>query len=86
MNSNAKPITKKEEVKESPDNKIDEDFKGYPHGHSKDERSLNPKLMRRRKLQMWTIKMAKKGLIKEINEVMKRRQVILPRHSWIIIA
>lgn len=32
-----KPITKKEEIAENPDNKIDEDFKGYPHGPAKDE-------------------------------------------------
>jgi hypothetical protein len=31
------PITKKEEVGQNPDNKIDEDFKGYPHGHARDE-------------------------------------------------
>jgi len=37
MVNKAKPITKKEEVKENPDGKIDEDFKGYPHGHAKDE-------------------------------------------------
>jgi hypothetical protein len=37
MGNQAKPITKKEEIRENPDNKIDEDFKGYPHGHAKDE-------------------------------------------------
>ena len=37
MENKAKPITKKEEVRENPDNKIDEDFKGYPHGLAKDE-------------------------------------------------
>jgi len=37
MDKRAKPITKKEEVRENPDSKIDEDFKGYPHGHAKDE-------------------------------------------------
>ena len=37
MYNKAKPITKKEEVRANPDNKIDEDFKGYPHGHAKDE-------------------------------------------------
>ena len=37
MDNKAKPITKKEEVRENPDNKIDEDFKGYPQGHAKDE-------------------------------------------------
>lgn len=31
------PITTKEEVRQNPDNKIDEDFKGYPHGHARDE-------------------------------------------------
>jgi len=37
MDNKEKPITKKEEIRENPDNKIDEDFKGYPHGHAKDE-------------------------------------------------
>ena len=37
MGNKAKPITKKEEVRENPDNKIDEDFKGYPHGNATDE-------------------------------------------------
>jgi hypothetical protein len=37
MNNKAKPITKKEGVRENPDNKIDEDFKGYPHGQARDE-------------------------------------------------
>ena len=37
MDNKAKPITKKEEVRDNADNKIDEDFKGYPHGHAKDE-------------------------------------------------
>lgn len=37
-----KPITKKEEIKKHPDEKIDEDFKGYPSGPAKDE-TINPK-------------------------------------------
>lgn len=37
MNKRTRPITKKEEVSENPDNKIDEDFKGYPHGQAKEE-------------------------------------------------
>ena len=37
MSKKTMPITKKEEVSENPDNKIDEDFKGYPHGHTKEE-------------------------------------------------
>ena len=31
------PIKKKEEIRQNPDNKIDQDFKGYPHGTAKDE-------------------------------------------------
>ncbi|HEV7781022.1 MAG TPA: hypothetical protein VGO58_07130 [Chitinophagaceae bacterium] len=31
-----KPITRKEEIARHPDNKIDEDFKGYPNGPAKD--------------------------------------------------
>ena len=37
MNKKTRPITNKEEVSENPDNKIDEDFKGYPHGQAKEE-------------------------------------------------
>lgn len=37
MNKKPRPMTKKEEVSENPDNKIDEDFKGYPHGQAKEE-------------------------------------------------
>lgn len=32
-----KPITRKEEISKHPDPKIDQDFKGYPHGQAKDE-------------------------------------------------
>ena len=32
-----KPMTKKEEISSHPDNKIDQDFRGYPHGPAKDE-------------------------------------------------
>lgn len=31
------PITKKEQIKQNPDNKIDQDFKGYPSGPAKDD-------------------------------------------------
>jgi hypothetical protein len=36
------PLTKKEEVAQNPDNKIDEDFVGYPHSPSQKE-MINPK-------------------------------------------
>lgn len=32
-----KAITKKEEITQNPDPKIDQDFNGYPHGPAKDE-------------------------------------------------
>ena len=41
MSNKAKPITEKEEIKQSPDNKIDQDYKGYPSGLAKDE-IINP--------------------------------------------
>lgn len=31
------PIQHKEEIARHPDNKIDQDFNGYPHGPAKDE-------------------------------------------------
>ncbi len=37
-----KPIRKKEEIQQNPDQKIDEDFKGYPHGPANDE-TIKPK-------------------------------------------
>lgn len=37
MEKKNKPMTKKEEISRHPDSKIDEDFKGYPHGPAKDE-------------------------------------------------
>jgi len=36
------PITKKEEVQQSNDEHIDQDFKGFPHAPSKEEH-INPK-------------------------------------------
>ncbi|QEC66463.1 hypothetical protein FRZ67_03825 [Panacibacter ginsenosidivorans] len=36
------PITKKEEVQQSNDEHIDQDFKGFPHAHAKEE-IINPK-------------------------------------------
>jgi len=39
--SKENPIREKEEIKQNPDNKIDQDFKGYPSGPATDE-SINP--------------------------------------------
>lgn len=38
---NAQPMAKKEDVQKSNDNKIDQDFPGFPYGHSK-ENIINP--------------------------------------------
>lgn len=35
--SKENPIRDKEEIKQNPDNKIDQDFKGYPSGAATDE-------------------------------------------------
>ena len=42
MNEKTKPITGKEEIKQNPDNKIDQDFNGYPSGPARDE-TISPK-------------------------------------------
>lgn len=42
MADNTKPIKDKEEIRQNPDNKIDQDFTGYPAGPAKDE-TINPK-------------------------------------------
>jgi hypothetical protein len=41
-------IITKEEIAQHPDNKIDQDFKGYPHGPAKDE-TINPKTEKEKK-------------------------------------
>ena len=42
MTEESKPIKHKEEIKQNPDNKIDQDFNGYPSGPATDE-TINPK-------------------------------------------
>jgi hypothetical protein len=42
MKNKTSPIQKKEEIKKNADNKIDEDFNGYPNGPAKDE-TIKPK-------------------------------------------
>jgi len=43
------PIRKKEEIKNNPDNKIDQDFNGYPTGPASDE-VINPKTSPQKKV------------------------------------
>ncbi len=49
MKNKTQPIRKKEEIKNNPDNKIDEDFKGHPHGTAKKE-IINPKTKTQKKV------------------------------------
>lgn len=42
------PIKKKEEIKQNPDPKIDQDFEGYPHGPAKNE-TIKPKTSQQKK-------------------------------------
>ena len=42
MKKNTDPMTDKNDVKNSTDNKIDQDFKGFPDGQAK-ENLINPK-------------------------------------------
>ena len=44
----SKPIIKKEEVQQNADMHIDQDFPGYPHGHSKEE-IIKPKTKTQKK-------------------------------------
>ena len=44
-----KPIVQKEELQNNPDDKIDEDFKGYPKSPAKDE-TINPKTKGQKKV------------------------------------
>jgi hypothetical protein len=37
MEKKQKPITRKDEIRQNPDPKIDQDFKGYPDGPATDE-------------------------------------------------
>ena len=47
--STSKPIRNKEEIRQNPDNKIDQDFKGYPSGSASDE-IINPKTKEEKKI------------------------------------
>lgn len=51
MSANPKnnPIKNKEEVQNHPDQKIDQDFKGYPHGPAKDE-TIRPETTEEKKI------------------------------------
>lgn len=49
------PIVKKEDVYTNPDPKIDLDFPGFPHGHSKPQ-IINPESEEQKKTAATTIK------------------------------
>lgn len=66
MDNNPNPITKKEEIRQNPDNKIDQDFQGYPHGPANDE-TINPKTKNDKKTADLDHKDGEKGF-NEIDE------------------
>ena len=47
-NKQNKPLNK-EDIAKNPDNKIDEDFQGYPHGPAKDE-TIKPNTKQQKKV------------------------------------
>jgi hypothetical protein len=67
MKNKPDPIKRKEEIKQNPDNKIDEDFKGYPHGPAKDE-TIKPKTDNEKKIADLDNKDGEKRLYKK-NEI-----------------
>ena len=49
MKNKNNPIDSKEEIRKNPDNKIDQDFKGYPDGPGKDD-TIKPKSRQQHKV------------------------------------
>jgi len=49
METKNDPIKNKEEIRQNPDNKIDQDFKGYPAGPAKDE-TIKPQTKEEKKI------------------------------------
>lgn len=43
------PVIQKKDIPNHPDNKIDEDFEGYPHGPAKDE-TIKPETKKEKKV------------------------------------
>ena len=67
MKKSPNPIRKKEEIKQNPDNKIDEDFKGYPDGPAKNE-TIKPETNEERKIADLDNKDGEKRIYKK-NEI-----------------
>ena len=61
------PILKKEEIRQNPDNKIDLDFKGYPHGTAKEE-IIKPKTEQEKKIADLDNKDGEKRIYKKPDE------------------
>ena len=64
MNKKNDPIQKKEEIAQHPDNKIDQDYKGYPHGPAKDE-TIKPETEEEKKTADFDNKDGEKGIYKK---------------------
>jgi hypothetical protein len=67
MVKKTKPILKKEEIRQNPDNKIDQDFKGYPHGTAKDE-IIKPETEQEKKIADLDNKDGEKRIYKKRDE------------------
>ena len=61
------PILKKEEIRQNPDNKIDQDFKGYPHGTAKEE-IIKPETEQEKKIADLDNKDGEKRIYKKRDE------------------
>ena len=61
------PIRNKEEIKQDPDKKIDQDFNGYPSGPAKDE-TVKPKTEEEKKIADLDNKEVEKRIYKK-NEI-----------------
>jgi hypothetical protein len=64
MKTKNDPIAKKEEIKQNPDNKIDQDFTGYPAGPAKDE-TIKPQTKEEKKIADFDNKDGEKRLYKK---------------------
>lgn len=50
-----KPMSDQQDIQNNPDNHIDQDFEGYPHGSAKQE-MINPKTKQEKKVAAFNIK------------------------------
>ena len=61
------PIKHKEEIPQHPDNKIDQDFEGFPRGHAGED-VIKPKTKNQKKNAATSVKDGEKRVSKGINK------------------